>query len=80
MDKMGSNHSFHKMVIYDQRPRNPRKITQGAGRDCVQTTTMVKYQSRGESTMPLTRVPVHLTPASSDIGVPTRVAPPSELL
>ena len=36
---------------------------------------MVEYQSPGASAMHLTRVPVHLTPASSDIGVSSVAVP-----
>ena len=36
---------------------------------------MVKYQSPWASAISLTRVPVHLTPASSDIGVSPVAAP-----
>ena len=68
---MEYNHSFRNTHGF----RNPREITQGGGQEWVQTTTIVKYQSPGASAMPLTRVPVHLTPASSDIGVSPVTAP-----
>ena len=63
MGNMGSNHSF----LNTQGPQG--KLPRVGSKEWVQTTTMVKYQSPGASALPLTRVPVPLTPASSDIGV-----------
>ena len=73
MGNMGSNHSFRDT----QGPRNPRKITQDGGSGMGSNDSSGKVPKSAASSMPLTRVPVHLTPESSDIhvGVPTVAAP-----